>query len=184
MVTPICRNPGYVASIVTSFLEIPGMICSSIYFSGCPFRCKGCQNTELQELSCGTKSSVDDIIQKINSNQLAKWACFLGGEPFFQPDFLFNLCSNISKPIGIYTGFTFDTINTKFHHIISLPNVKFLKTGCYDEALLKSDEFPITTNQEVYLKYPPVLQNEPNVWAKCPHRAIPLISIDVKKTIA
>ena len=105
---------GYCARIVTSFIEIPNVICSAIYFSGCPFNCHGCQNKELQNITSGRKMNVDNILQIINENTLTKWVCFLGGEPFYQPEFLETLCRTINKPIGIYTGNDFGVIKKKY----------------------------------------------------------------------
>lgn len=91
--------------------------------------------------------------------------CFLGGEPFYQYEFLFELCSKIDKPIGIYTGYDYDEIINKFSNIISLNNVIFLKTGKYEKNLRMNDEYPITKNQIVYLKLR-------DVWKKYTHRKI------------
>lgn len=165
---------GYLARIVTSFIEIPGTICSSIYFSGCTFNCLGCQNPELQNISCGTLTTVEQVIQILDENKLAKWVCFLGGESFYQPEFLFNLCQNIHKPIGIYTGNDFETLRNQYQKIIDLPNVKFLKTGRFMINLMKDIEFPITSNQKVYLK-------KENKWSICPFRDITSIASEIKK---
>jgi len=163
---------GYIASIVTSFNEIPGIICSAVFLSGCSFNCEGCQNPELQTLKYGQKMLLDDVVNKVHFNKLTSWVCFLGGEPFFQHEFLFNLCSCIQKPIGIYTGNDFDVISQKYSHIISLPNVKFLKTGRYMRELSIEEEFPITSNQQIYLK-------KNNIWSKCSGRNIYLVEKNI-----
>lgn len=165
---------GYLARIVTSFIEIPGTICSSIYFSGCTFNCPGCQNPELQNMSNGALTSVDKVIQTLEENELAKWVCFLGGEPFNQPEFLYNLCQSTNKPIGIYTGNDFETLQNQYQKIINLPNVKFLKTGRFVIDLMKDIEFPITSNQKVYMK-------KENKWSVCSFREITLIASEIKK---
>jgi anaerobic ribonucleoside-triphosphate reductase activating protein len=156
---------GHIANIVTSFLEIPSKICSSVYFTGCIFNCPKCQNPELQSLSYGTKKSVNDVVYDINKNTLAEWVCFLGGEPFYQPNFLFQLCKNISKPIGIYTGYELDELIIKFPSILSLDNVKFIKTGRYMYNLTNINEFPITSNQKIFTKHN-------NEWILCNDRNI------------
>jgi anaerobic ribonucleoside-triphosphate reductase activating protein len=156
---------GYIARIMTSFIEIPGMICSSVYFTGCTFNCVGCQNTELQNIHNGKLTSVIDIVNSVNNNELTKWVCFLGGEPFYQPNFLFSLCSQISKPIGIYTGYDYESVIVKFSHILSLPNVHFLKTGKFIPTLINDIEYPITSNQHIYLKFN-------NCWNLCSSRNI------------
>lgn len=160
---------GYVANIVTSFNEIPNEICSSVYLSGCDFHCIGCQNPELQNPKYGNLSSISDIINNIENNNLTKWVCFLGGEPFYQHDFLFEICKKIYKPIGIYTGYDFTKLTQRFSHIINIENVLFLKTGLFDVKNIIKNEFPITKNQEVYIKYN-------NTWNKCNYRTIESVS--------
>lgn len=88
----INKDEGYIANITTSFIEIPSKICTDIYMTGCKFNCKGCQNPELQNIKFGKKQNVDEIIRQIEDNTLAKWVCFLGGEPFYQSEFLYQLC--------------------------------------------------------------------------------------------
>lgn len=167
-----CVDSGYVANIVTSFIEIPGRICSSIYLSGCTFNCSGCQNIELQNPHFGSLMSCDDVLSTINKNYLAKWVCFLGGEPLCQYDFLLNLCKQINKPIGIYTGNTFSCISKKYPELLSIDNVKFIKSGQYISTLTKINEFPITSNQEIHLKYN-------TNWYKCVPRNIGQISNEI-----
>lgn len=165
---------GYLARIVTSFIEIPGMICSSVYFTGCTFGCPGCQNPELQNMYNGASMSVDEVIRTLEENKLVSWVCFLGGEPFNQPEFLFNICQNIHLPVGIYTGNDFEELQNHYQKILDLQNVKFLKTGRFVMDLIKDIEFPITSNQKVYLK-----KNEK--WSVCHMRDIPSIASEIKK---
>jgi anaerobic ribonucleoside-triphosphate reductase activating protein len=145
---------GYIANVTTSFIEIPGVICSSIYMTGCSFNCQGCQNPELQKLSAGYKMSVMDVVDRVDENHLAKWVCFLGGEPFYQSEFLFEICKKINKPIGIYTGNEYHTLlNTPLYQsIVALPNVLYLKTGRFLDKLVTIEEYPVTKNQEVRIK--------------------------------
>lgn len=145
-------NFGYIANLTTSFLEIPGEICCSVYFTGCSFNCDGCQNKELQNIMDGKKMLITDVIEKINDNKLIKWVCFLGGEPFFQSSFLKILCEHLDKPIGIYTGYNYHELYDKFNDIINIKNIKFLKTGKYVKQLVKEGEFPISSNQISYYK--------------------------------
>jgi pyruvate-formate lyase-activating enzyme len=145
---------GYIANVTTSFIEIPGAICSAIYMTGCIFNCPSCQNKELQKLTYGHKMTVDDVVNILHENELAKWVCFLGGEPFYQPEFLYNICCKTIKPVGIYTGNDYNGLisNPLYTDIINLPNVLYLKTGRFAEELLMQNEYPITKNQEVRLK--------------------------------
>lgn len=169
------QNSGYIANITTSFMEIPSVICSSVYLSGCIFYCQDCQNPELQNPVFGFKKTTEQVVKEINQNKLAKWVCFLGGEPFFQENFLYDICKKISKPIGIYTGNDFEITLHRYAHIIGLPNVKFLKTGKYIKELTCAGEFPITSNQKVYLK-------KNNIWTKCESRNTNDIGAEIHKS--
>lgn len=165
---------GYIASINTSFIEIPGVICTSVFMTGCSFNCHNCQNKSLQLLTNGQCMTVNEIKNSINDNKLARWVCFIGGEPFYQPQFLFEICHQIDKPIGIYTGNDYNILiqHPIYQKIISLPNVLFLKTGRFIDELMNIDEYPITKNQQVRLK----IDNE---WVFIPSRNIQ----DIQKRI-
>lgn len=147
------KKSGNIARIETSFIDIPGKISYNIYLSGCIFNCHNCHNKLLQNPNYGTLMNVDDVIEILDDNELVEWVCFLGGEPFYQSDFLYELCKKINKPIGIFTGNDFDILCEKYIEIISLENIKFLKTGRFIENLVKNNEFPISSNQQVYLKH-------------------------------
>ena len=170
------NNNGYIAKITTSFCEIPGEICSSIYLSGCTFNCSGCQNPDLQNPSYGKNMSVDEVLKEINDNTLTKWVCFLGGEPFYQKNFLLELCKKIKKPIGIYTGYDFTKITQLFSDVIDIKNILFLKTGKFEIENIVENEYPITKNQIVYVK-------NNLLWEKCYGRSIDCVSVNLKKNM-
>lgn len=177
MSSPFTCKIGYIARITTSFIEIPNSICCAIYFSGCAFNCVGCQNKELQDIKYGKEMTVNEILQKIQENDLANWVCFLGGEPFYQPEFLYELCKNINRPIGIYTGNDYKMLTKKYKQIIDIKNVKFLKTGRFDMKLIMENEFPITSNQHVYIKK----NNEWNMCTERTHNIIGGMICDLEK---
>jgi organic radical activating enzyme len=165
---------GYVANITTSFIEIPSEICSAVYLTGCKFKCPECQNERLQELEYGKLMKVDKVVKMINNNCLSKWVCFLGGEPFYQHEFLLELCKKIVRPIGIYTGNNYEYVSNNYKEIIGLPNILFLKTGRFKIEMMDVEEFPITKNQEVYLK-------KNGEWELCESRTIDGVSLEIGK---
>lgn len=126
----------------------------TIWFSGCHFKCKGCQNPELWRIDSGTSYNVDDVAQimactfskyKINDVSL------LGGEPLDQDiNQLLRLCMKINemgKRIWLYTGYDFDDVP-----IVIRDMCYTIKCGRYIEELRDESRFPITTNQKVYRK--------------------------------
>jgi len=143
---------GHIASFQTSFIDIPSQIAYDIYFTGCPIKCKGCQNPELQDINIGKIYTIDDAINEINKNKLVKWVCLLGGEPLFQPEFVYELCKKLEHNIGIYSGYDFDIIKVKYSNIINLPNVKYIVAGQYIQELEVMDRYPLTLNKKIYYK--------------------------------
>ena len=59
----------------------------SIWTSGCPFRCKNCQNPETWNPNNGyniPKDIVNKIIKAISANGIQRNISFLGGEPLYK----------------------------------------------------------------------------------------------------
>ena len=146
------RDKCSLAGTNTSFIDIPGQISLAIFFAGCPIKCKDCQNKELWDIKEGKITHICEILEKINKHELTKWVCFLGGEPFYQNTFLENVCSNIKKNIGIYSGYTFRTLIKNHKSILDIPNVKFLVSGPFVKSKYVEGRFPASTNQEVRIK--------------------------------
>ena len=106
-------------SFSIGFIEIPNINASlNIYTVGCPFKCKGCHNKDLQNINHPQRKILDieEIIKTINnSNNFIQGICWLGGEPLYQfKDFISinhkikSFFPNIS--ICLYTGYTLQNI--------------------------------------------------------------------------
>lgn len=124
----------------------------TIWFSGCHFHCKGCQNEVLWNKDTGTKiycnelyRIVDKECQKLNIKDII----LLGGEPLDQD--LCELLSFVARlywkgyKIWLYTGYEFEDINPTIKQYMYT-----IKCGLYDENLIDEGHFPITTNQRVF----------------------------------
>lgn len=125
-------------------------IAASVFFQGCPFRCKGCHNPELQPFEGGIKTTTDNVMQEIMKH--VEWydsVAFMGGEPLAQKEALTELLIR-TKELGLkrwlYTGYEIDDVPDEVKAlcdvIVAGPYVEELRTG----------GFPASSNQIVYRK--------------------------------
>ena len=68
-----------------SIVDGPG-IRMTIFGQGCPHHCPGCHNPETWEFSGGTLMEIEEVLEIIQSNPLARGVTFSGGEPFAQAE--------------------------------------------------------------------------------------------------
>ena len=120
-----------------SFCEVPGEVSLVISISGCPFSCKGCHSSYLQDSSVGVELTPDLIKQHINP--LHTCVCFFGGETFGGFPSILKWCKEIGLKTALYTG------NTKVEKSILLL-LDYVKLGPYSERLGGLDKH--TTNQK------------------------------------
>lgn len=102
---------------------------SVIFFSGCPFKCKGCHNPNTQKYDYGEEFSLNtqlNIIADIKSNQLLKGITLCGGEPFANKNWkdvlsFVKLLKQEIPNINIwsYTGYTIE-------ELLELPQIELL----------------------------------------------------------
>lgn len=92
---------------------------TTIFFSGCRFRCPGCFNKDAQDFNYGKKYTleVEDLLISYAKDDHSVGVCLLGGEPFQQDlNILLRLVKRIKdevkKPIHVWTGYTFETLLT------------------------------------------------------------------------
>lgn len=117
-----------------------------IWFSGCNLRCVGCQNPNLQDFSFGFDYDTNDVLEHLNTyNDFYTSVCFLGGEPCLQPKPLYTIAANSKLPNVLYTGFSYcdipNYIKNVMYAIVAGPYIQELRT----------ESFPASTNQKVYL---------------------------------
>lgn len=103
---------------------------SVIFFSGCPFHCKGCHNPNAQLHDYGDKFTLDiqlAIISDIKSNPLLNGITLCGGEPFDDNNWrevlsFVKLIKEEIPNINIwsYTGYIYETL-------VNLPQYELLK---------------------------------------------------------
>jgi len=146
---------GYVERTNLSFIDVPGQIATVVFVRGCSIRCPDCHNCELQSFDETRKTTVDEVVSKLNELELSQWICFQGGEPLDQADFVRAIIEKLkpSFKVCIYSGYNMELVKRKHKALLSLPNVRMVKAGKF---LLKKriyNKFLATTNQRVILKH-------------------------------
>lgn len=98
-----------------SFVDGPG-IRFTIFTQGCPHHCEGCHNPETHDPDGGRLADTDKIYNKIKQYPLVKGVTFSGGDPFFQPEPLYDLAVKLKADgyhVMSYTGWTFEQLLKK-----------------------------------------------------------------------
>lgn len=90
---------------------------TTIFFSGCTLNCEGCFNKDVQDFNYGEDftEDVEDLLISYAKDEHSVGVCLLGGE-IFQQDLdvmlhlLIRLEREVSKPIHVWTGYTWEDI--------------------------------------------------------------------------
>lgn len=148
----------YYHTLSIGFVEIPKINASlNIYTVGCPFKCKGCHNPDLQDLyhKDRKKLNISDIETPIkNSNNFINGICWLGGEPLFQFNEFIKINRDIRKSfpniyISLFTGYTLTDIKSKYpdeyEDLIKI-NFKYIIDGQWNGFPINDEK----TNQKIY----------------------------------
>ncbi|MFP7472837.1 anaerobic ribonucleoside-triphosphate reductase activating protein [Niallia taxi] len=98
--------------IQDSIVDGPGLR-STVFFAGCPHRCKGCHNPNSWNRRGGTEMEAADIFNILMANPFND-VTFSGGEPFYQNHHeLLTLASELKrngKNIWCYTGYKWEQL--------------------------------------------------------------------------
>ena len=92
----------------------------TFFVQGCPIRCKGCHNPELQSFGGGQLfdgETLNNIIKGLTANGIQRNLCIMGGEPLCEENkFLTYMVIEKVKselpdtPVYIWTGYTLEDI--------------------------------------------------------------------------
>lgn len=98
--------------IQDSIVDGPGLR-STVFFAGCPHKCRGCHNPQSWNVAGGKELKTMEIFELLMKNTLND-ITFSGGEPFYQcHDELLTLASALKergKNIWCYTGYTWEEL--------------------------------------------------------------------------
>lgn len=105
--------------IFNDFTAAPG-VSLTVFVQGCPIRCKGCHNPELQLFGGGKEvdgTVLNSIIEGITANGIQRNLCIMGGEPLCEENqFLTYMIIEKVKEVYpdvkvyIWTGYTLEEL--------------------------------------------------------------------------
>lgn len=115
---------------------------TTIFFSGCRFRCPGCFNSELWDFNVGKKfdfATIQTVVDYAKSEHV-DGVCILGGEPFQQDLILLDVFINsllyqVGKPIHMWSGYTFEELCKNKDALTILKKVDTLVDGQFVREL-------------------------------------------------
>lgn len=113
---------------------------SVIFVTGCTHNCKNCFNKEYQDFNYGkkwTENETKQIIEYLKDDNVSGLT-LLGGEPMQNLDLILvlkEIKKEISKPIWIYSGYTFDEIKENKYRLELLKLCDVLVDGKFIEEL-------------------------------------------------
>lgn len=95
-----------------------------IWFDGCIHHCPGCSNPELWEFRDRYKTgtgTLERLLDRVLASGPVEGFTLTGGDPFCQPQALeavLDLIRPVSGDILVYTGFTYEYLQTHYPHIL------------------------------------------------------------------
>ena len=127
-----------------------------IWVQGCSLGCPGCFNPETHDFEKGELVSVPDLVDKaLNLSTKIEGITISGGEPFQQPDALFELLKQVKErtelSVLVFSGFTLREIEEQPALKRSLPCIDILIAGRYAENLPEPNKWLGSANQQQHL---------------------------------
>lgn len=127
----------------------------SIWTVGCPRKCKGCSNPELQSSNPSKDIPIKDIIGAITGFNDVDGLTITGGEPFFQTEELYSLLAECRKIINgdilVFTGYTLESIKADVSMSKCLNFIDILIDGEYIEELNDNVGLRGSANQNIII---------------------------------
>lgn len=98
---------------------------TTLFVSGCKFKCNGCFNQEYQDFNYGNKftKETEELIITYLSNPNISGLSILGGEPLQQDDTLLNFIKRVktetNKSIWLWTGYVYENLTSKQLYLVN-----------------------------------------------------------------
>lgn len=127
-----------------------------IWTIGCRHHCTNCSNPELWKTNEKKNIDVSKIINCIKNVPDADGVTITGGDPFEQPDELFQLVKELKElgyeDILVYSGYTYEELKCKgqiFNDILDI--IGILVDGKYVDVLNDNLSFRGSSNQRIII---------------------------------
>ena len=122
----------------------------TLFVSGCPRKCLGCQNPELQKVDNSKNIQISLVLEIIKEKMsLISSVCFCGGDfvPYYfnQLKYLAKFCKENKLKTILYTGEIYEKIPFEFRDSIDI-----IISDPYD-VTKKQDMVPASSNQRVWI---------------------------------
>ena len=88
----------------------------TVFTQGCPHNCPGCHNPQTHDFEGGKLVDTDDLFNECIEDPLNKGVTFSGGEPFCQPEPLYELGRRFKErgmSLWCYSGWTWKELLQK-----------------------------------------------------------------------
>lgn len=155
-------------TVAESIVDGPGFR-YTLFTQGCPHACPGCHNPQTHAFEAGQERGIAEILSEIEKNPYVRGVTFSGGEPFCQPEPLYELACAIretGRNIIAYTGYTFEQLMQMQEPYVKrlLSQLDLLIDGRYEESLRSIDlNFRGSANQRI-LDVPKSLAEGKAIW--------------------
>lgn len=141
-----------------SIVDGPGLR-FTVFTQGCPHHCRGCHNPQTHDFSGGKMMNIEEIFSMYQENPILSGITFSGGEPFCQPDSLYQLALKV-KALGhnvmVYSGYTHKQLlamaekDESICRLLSVTDI--LVDGPYVEALRDLElKYRGSSNQKIII---------------------------------
>ncbi len=124
---------------------------AGLWFQGCDIGCQGCIATHTWEQTKEKEMDMKDLLLQL-TNMPATALTISGGEPFNQPEALFELLENIRgkfNDILIYSGYEYNYLEKRYPEILDFVGV--LVDGRFVKSLPSDKVYRGSSNQKMYL---------------------------------
>ena len=95
-----------------SIVDGPGLR-FAVFTQGCAHHCPECHNPETWDFDGGYDCEIEKILKAMDENPLLDGITMSGGDPMYQPEAGYSLCSKVKEKglnVVVFTGYTYEEL--------------------------------------------------------------------------
>ena len=99
-------------AVKESIVDGPGLR-FAVFTQGCAHHCPECQNPETWDFEGGYDCGIDKILKAMDENPLLDGITMSGGDPLYQAEASYSLCSKVKEKglnVVVFTGYTYEEL--------------------------------------------------------------------------